>query len=270
MRILDDDLLATQSSSVNLEKYPAFSAIKKQKNTYEEDLKFFLLNQNCQCDFQRLEAYFLQEQNDQANKHLFSLYYAFVLGKLDQHEKALSTFVENGFYTDAEQYCENIYSSGKTQLAQELYRRLIEHYLKKISDGSSNDTILKTILRIVNKASERLDPVQTLDILPGQLKLNNLKGFIENALQTRSTNKRNSRLERNLLFLKLLRTQSDRISSESHSFFIDGDTRCARTGCTQPFTARQAVVRFPNNNIVHLNCKVKYEEERNRTNKRQY
>ncbi|CAF4650581.1 unnamed protein product [Rotaria sp. Silwood1] len=246
----DNDVLATQStfsrpsSSVNVENYSAISSIKKQKTEYETKLKFFLLNQNCQCDFDKLEAYFLQEQNDTSNEHLFSLHYAIVLGKLGQHESALETFVKNGFYTDAENYCETIYSNGKIQLAHDLYRRLIEFYLKKSNDGNLNENSLKTILRIVNNASERLDPVQTLEILPGQLKLNNLKDFIEHALQTCSTNKRSSQLERNLLFLKLLRTQSNRISSENHSFVIDADSTCARTECTQPFTSTQAVMDF--------------------------
>ncbi|CAF3399710.1 unnamed protein product [Rotaria sp. Silwood1] len=247
---VNNDVLATQStfsrpsSSVNVENYSAISSIKKQKTEYETKLKFFLLNQNCQCDFDKLEAYFLQEQNDTSNEHLFSLHYAIVLGKLGQHESALETFVKNGFYTDAENYCETIYSNGKIQLAHDLYRRLIEFYLKKSNDGNLNENSLKTILRIVNNASERLDPVQTLEILPGQLKLNNLKDFIEHALQTCSTNKRSSQLERNLLFLKLLRTQSNRISSENHSFVIDADSTCARTECTQPFTSTQAVMDF--------------------------
>ncbi|CAF1196424.1 unnamed protein product [Rotaria sordida] len=266
----DNDVLATQSSAVNVEDYSAISSIKKQKTDYENKLKFFLLNQNCQCDFDKLEAYFLQEQNDTSNEHLFSLHYAIVLGKLGRHELALETFVKNGFYTDAERYCETMYSNGNIQLAHDLYRRLIEFYLKKSNDGNLNENSLKTILRIVNNASERLDPVQTLEILPGQLKLNNLKDFIEHALQTCSTNKRSSQLERNLLFLTLLRTQSKRISSENHSYVIDADSTCARTGCTQPFTATQAVVRFPNQKLVHLHCRTKYEDECNKGNKNQY
>ena len=233
-------------------------------------MKFFLLNDNCQCDFDKLDAYFLQEQSNSSNDHLFSLPYAIVLGKLGRHELALETFVKNGFYTDAEQYCEKIYSNGNIPLARELYRQLIEHYLKRSNDGSINENSLKTILRIVNNASERLDPVQTLEILPGQLKLNSMKDFIEHSLQTCSTKKRSSQLERNLLFLKLLRTHSNRISSENHSFTIDSDTECARRECTQPFTATQAVVRFPNDNLVHLHCKAKYENEREKGNKKRY
>ncbi|CAF4063246.1 unnamed protein product, partial [Rotaria magnacalcarata] len=240
----DNDLRATQSSSINVENYSLMSPIKNQKNEYESKLKFFLHNENCQCDFDKLEAYFVQEQNDPSNENLFSLHYAIVLGKLGRHESALETFVKNGFFTDAESYCETIYSNGQIQLAQDLYRRLIEFFLKQNKDGNLNDNSLKSILRVVNNASDRLDPVQTLEILPTQLKLNSLKDFIEHSLQTCSTNKRGSQLERNLLFLKLLRTQSNRISSENHSFIIDVDSKCARAECTQPFTGTQAVMDF--------------------------
>ena len=178
--------------------------------------------------------------------------------------------MKNGYYTDAENYCERIHQSGNVQLARELYRKLIEHYLKQSNDGSLNETSLKTILRIVNNASDRLDPVQTLEILPGQLKLNNVTNFIETSLQTCSTNKRSSQLERNLLFLKLLRTQSKRIASENHYFTIDADSQCARRDCTQPFTATQAVVRFPDDRIVHLLCRGKYESEREKGQKKRY
>jgi tetratricopeptide (TPR) repeat protein len=271
----DDDFVATQSSATgstpgDIENYSAIFSIKKQKTDYETKLKFFLLNQNCQCDFDKLEAYFPREQSDSSDEHLFSLPYAIVLGKLGRHEAALEIFVKNGFYTDAERYCETIYSNGNIQLARELYRKLIEHYLKKSNDGSLNENSLKTILRIVNNASERLDPVQTLEILPGQLKLNSVKDFIEHSLQTCSMNKRSSQLERNLLFLKLLRTQSKRIGSENHSFTIDADASCARSECTQPFTATQAVVRFPNDKIVHLHCRGKYETECEKGNKKRY
>jgi tetratricopeptide (TPR) repeat protein len=257
-------------ATVNIETYSAISPIKKQKTDYETKLKFFLLNQNCQCDFDKLEAYFLRQQSESSDEHLFSLPYAIVLGKLGRHEQALEIFVKNGFYTDAERYCETIYSNGNIQLARDLYRQLIEHYLKKSNDGNLNENSLKTILRIVNNASERLDPVQTLEILPGQLKLNSMKDFIEHSLQTCSTNKRSSQLERNLLFLKLLRTQSNRISSENHAFTIDADSTCARRECTQPFNATQAVVRFPNNKIVHLHCRAKYEIECEKGNKKRY
>ena len=231
-------------------------------------MKFFLLNQNCHCDFDKLEAYFLQKQTDTSNEQLFSLHHAIVLGKLEQHKLALEMFVENGFYTDAERYCETVYSNFDIQLAHELYRQLIEHYLKTSNEGNLNENSLKAILRIVNNASERLDPVQILEILPNQLKLNSLRDFIEHGLQTYSKKKRSSQLERNLLFLKLLRTQTNRILNENHSFVIDADSTCARAECTQPFTATQAVWRYPDNKIVHLHCKAKYEDELSKGNKK--
>lgn len=253
-----------------MKNYATISPIKRQINEYDTKLKHFLLNQKCTCDFEKLEAYFLQEKNNPADEDLFSLHYAIVLGKLGRHEEALRTFVENGFYTDAENYCETIFSNGDDTLARNLYRQLIEHYLGKSQEGNLKENSLKPILRIVNNASDRLDPVQTLEILPPKLKLSSVKGFIEHSLQTCSTKKRSSQLERNLLFLKLLRAQSKRISSENHSFTIDGDSTCARAECFQPFNATQAVVRFPNNKMVHLHCRSKYEKEQERNARRQY
>ncbi|CAF1055925.1 unnamed protein product [Adineta steineri] len=257
----DDNVRTTRTLSVNTEKYSAISIIKKQKTEYEEKLKLFLLNRNCQCDFEVLEAYFPRQQTNPSDEHLFSLYYAIVLGKLGRHQLALETFVKHGFYTDAERYCETIYANGDIELARELYRQLIEHYLEKSNDGNLNENSLKTILRILNNASERLDPVEALKILPGQLKLNSMKDFIQQSIQTCSMKKRSSQIERSLLFIKLLRTQSKRIGSENQSFLIDSDTQCARTTCTQPIAATQAVLRFPNHKIVHYHCKTKYEKE---------
>ena len=266
---LDDDMIASQTS-VDVDKYSFVSSIKKQKTDYETKLKEFLLDVNCQCDFDRLEAYFLQEQKDKSNQNLFSLHHAIVLGKLGRHIEALEKFLKNGYYIDAESYCEIIYLNGDTILARQLYRQLIEHYLKQSNDGNLNENSLKSILRIVNNVAERLDPVLILEILPGQLKLNGMTDFIEHSLQTCSTTKHGSQVERNLLYLKLLRTQSNRIVSESRAFTIDGDTKCARQMCTARFTATQAVVRFPDNQIVHLHCRAKYEAEREKSNKRRY
>jgi hypothetical protein len=260
-------VIASQTS-VDTDKYSFVSSIKKQKSEYEEKLKSFLININFHCDFDRLEAYFLQEQKDKSNEHLFSLHHAIVLGKLGRHTEALEKFLQNGYYTDAEGYCETIYLNGNISLARELYQKLIEHYLKESNDGNLNENSLKTILRIVNNVSERLDPVKTLSTLPGTIKLNGMTDFIEHSLQTCSTNKRSSQLERNLLFLKLLRTQSNRIASENRAFTIDSDTKCARRECTQRFTAAQAVVRFPDNQIVHLHCRAKYELEREKSSNR--
>jgi hypothetical protein len=268
---LDNDALNSQyRSSVDINDYSSIFPLKRQLTEYDTKLKLFLANQNCHCDFDRLEAYFLQQKIDPTTKHPFSLHYAIVLGKLGRHEQALKTFVESGSYTDAEHYCETIYVNGELALARQLYRQLIEYYLEKSQEDNLKETSLKSILRIVNHKSERLDPVETLKILPGELKLNTVKDFIEHSLQTCSTNKRSSQLERNLLFLKLLRAQSKRISNENHSFVIDIDSACARTECTQPFTATQAVVRFPNNNIAHLHCQTKYEIEQDRLNRKRY
>ena len=260
---LDDDLRATDTST-RASSNPNDAMLKKQLSDYESKLKTFLLDANCQCDFDRLEAYFLQEQTDTFKQRLFSLHYAIVLGKLGRHHSALETFLKNGFYTDAEHYCETMYFNGNHPLAKELYSKLIVHYLEQGNDG------LKNILRIINNYSDRLDPVEILKTLPGELKLNNMFDFLALSLQTCSTKKRGSQLERNLLFSKLLRTQSRRIDSENHSFTIDGDTRCARRECTQPFTATQAVVRFPDNQIVHFYCRAKYEAELEKSNKKRY
>lgn len=258
------------SSSADADTLFAITSLKKQNTDYKEKLRDFLLNQNCQCSFDKLEAYFLQEQTNSPNGHIFSLHYAIVLGKLGRHKAALETFLENGYYTDAERYCETIYFNGNIQLARDLYQQLIEHYLKKSNDGSLNENSLKTILRILNNAHERLDPAQVINILPDELKLNNMTDFLEHSLQTCSTSKRQSQLERNLLFLKLLRTQSTRIASEKNSFIIDTDSKCARKECTLPFSATQAVIRFPNGQIVHLHCRAKYENERDKANKKRF
>ncbi len=269
MFYLDNDLLSTQTS-YDKDKYTSGSLIKKQMTTYESKLKLFLFNFHFHCDFDRLEAYFNQYQKDKTYEHLFSSHHAIVLGRLDRHQEALETFLKNGYFTDAGKYCETIYLNGNAPLARELYRKLIEHYLKHSNDGNLNENSMKTILRIINNVSERLDPVQTLETLPGQLKLNNMTDFIEHSLKTCSTNKRGSQLERNLLFLKLLRTHSNRIVTENRSFTIDSDTKCARRECTTPFSATQAVLIFPDNQIVHLHCRAKYEIEREKSQKKRY
>lgn len=244
------------------ERTQSVAPFKRSLTDYSTKLKLFLLNQNCRCDFETLDAFFQQEKRVESNnEHLFSLYYAIVLGKLDRHRDALKTFVQNGFLTDAEYYCETIYSNGNFDLARQLYQQLIEYYLERSQYENVRDQCFNSILRLVNQHSERLDPVETLEILPNKFKLSLVKHFIEHSLQTCSTHKRSSQLERNLLFSKLLRAQSKRIINENNAFVINLDSRCARSGCTQPFTATQAVVRFPNNQIVHLHCRTKYEKE---------
>ena len=256
----DNDMMASYTSSENRQS-ANYAQVKAQKEECDSKLKYFLLNNNCKCDFDKLQAYFLHEQNNSSNERLFSLHYGVVLGKLGKHEEALDMFLKNGFFMDAERYCETIYLTGKTVLGRALYRQLIEYLLKQTVDGNTSESSLREILRIINNATERLDPVQILEILPGQMKLNKMTDFIQHSIQTCSINKRTSQLERNLLFLKLLRSQSNRIATENNSFTIDADTQCARRECKQPFSAIQAVVRFPNNRIVHLNCRTKYESE---------
>ena len=91
-----------------------------------------------------MKLYFLREKTDSFNDHLFSLHYAIVLGKLGEHALALETFVKHGYYTDAELYCDTIYSNGNIQLARELYRQLIEHYLTQSKEGNLSENSLKT------------------------------------------------------------------------------------------------------------------------------
>jgi len=248
-------------SPSNDEQNGNVAPLKRSLAEFSTKLKYFLLNENCRCNFETLDAFFQQEKSDPSNDHLFSLHYAIILGKLNRHRDALKTFVQNGFLTDAENYCETIFSNGNFDLARQLYRQLIEHYLERSQNENVRDQCFTSILRLVNQHAERLDPVETLQILPENFKLNFVKDFIENSLQTCSTHKRSSQLERNLLFAKLLRAQSKRIFNENNAFVINLDSRCARSGCTQPFTATQAVVRFPNNQIVHLHCRTKYEKE---------
>ncbi|CAF0741235.1 unnamed protein product [Didymodactylos carnosus] len=265
-KISDNDIMnSTSTSTHGLDmltgnELKVVLGLKRQLILYEDKLKDFLLDSRCRCDYEKMEAYFLKENND--NNYLFNLSYGIVLGKLSKHEQALEVFIQNGYYTDAENYCEQIYNQGQVSLARDLYRKLLEWYLHK-TDTEHKETALKTILRIVDTASERLDPVQTLEILPNNLELKSIRRFLEQSIQTCSKTKRTNQLQRNLLFLQLLQVQKTRIQNEYYSFTMNNDTKCDQ--CDSPISPQQAVVRFPQNRLVHLFCRAKYENKMNET-----
>lgn len=203
---------------------------------------------------------------------------AIVVGKMGQHEEALSIFIY--FLNNpkrAEEYCLSVYQK-KLPNSKDIFFLLLKLYLhppssfsstqlqRKMSVSSasqlSSDSSLPSInfsskiVRLLNEHGDKIDPLKAIAELPNEFDLVRLKDYLNSTFKRKLQESHEKEMFRQLIMSKFYQVQKTWIQlQQANKIVIDDSTICQV--CSKKI-GRSAFVRFPNLDLVHYSCKDRY------------
>lgn len=205
---------------------------------------------------------------------------AIVVGKLGQHEEALSIFIyllNNS--KRAEEYCQSVYKK-KLPNSKDIFLLLLKMYIHPPQDFSSdqlkrkmsissasqifNDSasLMQTtnlsfkIIRLLNEHSDKIDPLKAITELPNDFDLVALKDYLNLTFKRKLRDCHEKEMFRQLVMAKFYQVQKDWINLQrANKIIIDDSTVCQV--CNKKI-GRSAFARFPNLDLVHYSCRDRY------------
>ncbi|KAH9481762.1 Vacuolar morphogenesis protein 6 [Psilocybe cubensis] len=187
---------------------------KTRKEVYDKLLQF--INSNDTFSIDRLYGYVSSTDLHEAR--------AILLGRLGRHDQALETYVYRlQDYLKAEEYCKRVYQPGSSTAG--VFLTLLRIYLRPTVQTTSD--LLQPALELISRHSPRLDAVETLQLLPPLVTMDEIREFLIESLRApvfdtqviRQISKaRDDQLARKLIGLKARRVKvtDSRICPQCH------------------------------------------------------
>ncbi|KAF9448658.1 hypothetical protein P691DRAFT_668993 [Macrolepiota fuliginosa MF-IS2] len=145
---------------------------KTQKEVYAKLLKF--LNTNDKIGVDRLYGLLSPTELYEAR--------AILLGRLGRHDQALELYVYRlQDYLKAEEYCKRIYQPNTS--TSSVFLTLLRLYLRPTFKLPSSTDLLQPALDLISRHNPRLDPVETLNLLPPLVTADDVRAFLIEALR---------------------------------------------------------------------------------------
>lgn len=203
---------------------------------------------------------------------------AIVVGKLGQHEEALSIFI----YVlnnpkRAEEYCSAVHKK-KLPNSKDIFFLLLKLYLhppdslssiqlqRKMSVSSANRSSSSAnyapinlgakIVKLLNEHGDKIDPLKAIAALPDEFELVRLREYLSVTLKKKLRECHEKEMFRQLIMSKFYQVQKTWIQlQKANKIVIDDATACQVCGKK---IGRSAFVRFPNLVLVHYSCRERY------------
>lgn len=203
---------------------------------------------------------------------------AIVVGKLGQHEEALSIFI----YVlnnpkRAEEYCLAVHKK-KLPNSKDIFFLLLKLYLhppnslsssqlqrkmsvssaSRLSNSSTHMPInlSSKIVKLLNEHGDKIDPLKAISELPDEFDIVRLKDYLSITLRLKLRESHDKEMFRQLIMSKFYQVQKTWIQlQKANKIVIDDGTICQV--CSKKI-GRSAFVRFPNLDLVHYSCKDRY------------
>lgn len=202
---------------------------------------------------------------------------AIVVGKLGQHEEALSIFI----YVlnnpkRAEEYCQSVYIK-KLPNSKDIFFLLLKLYLhppetfsstqlarkmsassasQQLNDPQSNQNFTSKIMRLLNEHGDKIDPHKAIAEIPNDFDIIRLKDYLGSTFKRKLQECHEKEMFRQLILSKFYQVQKTWIELQrGNKIVIDDSTSCQV--CNKKI-GRSAFVRFPNLDLVHYSCRERY------------
>jgi len=105
---------------------------------------------------------------------------AILLGRMGRHEHALELYVYKlGDFAKAEEHCKRI--SSPAQTSSSIFLTLLKLYLRPTISNPPN--LLSPALSLIARHSARLDPIETLQLLPPLVNAHDVRPFLVQSLR---------------------------------------------------------------------------------------
>lgn len=206
---------------------------------------------------------------------------AIVVGKLGQHEEALSIFI----YVlnnpkRAEEYCLSVHQRRlpnskdifflllklylhppETFSSNQLKRKMSVSSANQMSSNNSGDQLMPInftgrIVKLLTEHGDKIDPLKAISELPNDFDLVHLKDYLSAIMKRKLQESHENEMFRQLVMSKFYQVQKTWIElQQANKIVIDEVTVCQV--CNKKI-GHSAFVRFPNLDLVHYSCKDRY------------
>jgi len=158
-----------------------------------------------------LAPFILHERNDLYEEK------AVLLARIQHHEQALSLIVYSiGDFKMAEEYCKKYYDP-KSEEGRKVYLALLQVCLNVPGEEKKKgvEKKLDLVFDLLNKYHDKINASEVLDLLPDDTPVQKLANFLESALRSKTRERRELQVVKNLLKLENLRVRDEKIKASS-------------------------------------------------------
>lgn len=180
---------------------------------------------------------------------------AIVLGKLGNHHGALEIYVHKmQDYTEAEEYCKRVYRTEPDPHG--VFLTLLKIFLQPASP--SQPSLLRPALEMISRHSPRIDPVETLQLLPPLVTASDLRTFLHTALRAQRVD---ARIERELWLARS--QQADRRVAALHTRRVRVTDSRICPQCNKRLGNSVVAVHVPRGEVTHYQCREAFAKRMN-------
>ncbi|QRV74951.1 vacuolar protein-sorting-associated protein 39 [Ceratobasidium sp. AG-Ba] len=180
---------------------------------------------------------------------------AILLGKLGNHQGALEIYVKKmQDYTEAEEYCKRVYQTEPDPHG--VFLTLLKIFLQPTS--STTPSLLRPALDLISRQSPRIDPVETLKLLPPLVKASDLRTFLTESLRTPKVD---TRIERELWLARS--QQADRRVAALHTRRVRVTDSRICPQCNKRLGNSVVAVHMPRGEVTHYQCREAFSKRLN-------
>lgn len=185
-----------------------------------------------------------------------------LLGSIGKHKEALTLYlfqVHN--VAEAFDYCDKQYAKNEKQVYTIFYQLLVSPpdalslkamYVSHANAHAKTAPDMSVALKLLEQHAAKVDLNVVLTHTPSNVPLSLLTPYLETTLGAKVSQRHQMQLLRGLMHAEHLQVQEQRIDLESQKVAIDETDVCPV--CSKRFRGQTAIVRFPNNRVVHYGC----------------
>ncbi|CUA75985.1 hypothetical protein RSOLAG22IIIB_01989 [Rhizoctonia solani] len=180
---------------------------------------------------------------------------AVVLGKLGNHYGALDIYVHKlQDYTEAEEYCKRVYRTEPDPHG--VFLTLLKIFLQPAQPNTPS--LLRPALDLISRQSPRIDPIETLGLLPPLVTTSDLKTFLHTALRNPRVD---TRIERELWLARS--QQADRRVAALHARRVRVTDSRICPQCNKRLGNSVVAVHMPRGEVTHYQCREAFSKRLN-------
>ncbi|KAG4301557.1 hypothetical protein PCK1_002042 [Pneumocystis canis] len=226
-------------------------AEKEENSTYISEKLLKLL-----IDSEKYNLEYIFEHLPKDNK--FLEHKAIILSKLGRHKHALEIYIfEIKDFKKATEYCERMSSMENSKLGNKIYLILLDILLNSPNDQKVQ---LSYILNLLSQYRSQINIETIMSTLPSDIKISDLKLYLEGTIQDRITDIMNGKIICSLQIANLMRYQNKLIDICNKKHIITPEKTCQN--CHKRL-GQSVLAIFPNDSIVHYGCQRAFLETQN-------
>ncbi|KAG8685272.1 Vacuolar morphogenesis protein 6 [Ceratobasidium sp. 394] len=185
---------------------------------------------------------------------------AILLGKLGNHQGALEIYVKKmQDYAEAEEYCKRVYQTEPDPHG--VFLTLLKIFLQPTSPTAPS--LLRPALDLISRQSPRIDPIETLKLLPPLVTAADLRTFLTESLRAPKVD---TRIERELWLARS--QQADRRVAALHTRRVRVTDSRICPQCNKRLGNSVVAVHMPRGEVTHYQCREAFSKRLNDPQKR--